>query len=250
MLVGPAPAPDRLADVPVGGVEDLHADGEPGERVVGAGDGSAPDAVAGRRRAARAVDARSAGLGGPGRPGRERELDHQRHRQLGLGHEHRAGLDDAWPAGAGPAGRKPYSPRAASAGSSRPTTRIAELATMRRSTSLAVCWAPTRMMPSERPRSAMSSRISLIGLEPSRGVLVELVEHHEQQRPGLAGRLLALEACRSTTPTTNRLARSLRLWRSTTVTWARRSRPGGARAGARRPGPAGAGGGGRRAAGG
>ena len=40
---------------------------------------------------------------------------------------------------------------------------------MRRSTSLAVCCAPMRMMPSERPRSATSSRISLIGLEPSRG---------------------------------------------------------------------------------
>ena len=66
-------------------------------------------------------------------------------------------------------GRKPYSGRAASAGSSRPTTRIAELATIRRSTSLAVCCAPIRITPSERPRSAMSSSTSLIGLEPSRG---------------------------------------------------------------------------------
>ena len=67
------------------------------------------------------------------------------------------------------AGRKPYSGRVASAGSSRPTTRIAEFAMTRRSTSLAVCCAPIRMMPRQRPRSAMSSRISLIGLVPSRG---------------------------------------------------------------------------------
>ncbi len=40
---------------------------------------------------------------------------------------------------------------------------------MRRSTSLAVCCAPTRIMPRLRPRSATSSRISLIGDEPSRG---------------------------------------------------------------------------------
>ena len=66
-------------------------------------------------------------------------------------------------------GRKPYSGRDASAGSSRPTTRIAELVTIRRSTSLAVCCAPTRITPSERPRSAMSSSTSLIGEEPSRG---------------------------------------------------------------------------------
>src|SRR5690606_4466738 len=66
-------------------------------------------------------------------------------------------------------GRNPYSSRAASAESRRPTTRIDELAMIRRSTSEAVCWAPIRITPSERPRSAMSRRISLIGLYPSRG---------------------------------------------------------------------------------
>ena len=34
--------------------------------------------------------------------------------------------------------------------------RIAQLATMRRSTSLAVCWAPIKITPSDRPRSAIS----------------------------------------------------------------------------------------------
>ena len=46
---------------------------------------------------------------------------------------------------------------------------IEELDTIRRSTSLAVCCAPIKMMPSERPRSAMSSSTSLIGEFPSRG---------------------------------------------------------------------------------
>ncbi len=67
------------------------------------------------------------------------------------------------------AGRNPYSGRPASAESSRPTTLMAELDTMRRSTSLAVCCAPIKMMPSDRPRSAMSSSTSLIGELPSRG---------------------------------------------------------------------------------
>src|SRR5512132_1438152 len=67
------------------------------------------------------------------------------------------------------AGRNPYSLRAASAVSSLPTTRNALLAMIRRSTSLAVCSAPTRIIPSERPRSATSSRTSLMGLHPSRG---------------------------------------------------------------------------------
>ena len=67
------------------------------------------------------------------------------------------------------AGRNPYSGRPASAESRRPTTRMAEFDTMRRSTSLAVCCAPIRMIPSDRPRSAMSSSTSLIGELPSRG---------------------------------------------------------------------------------
>ena len=100
----------------------------------------------------------------------------------------------AWPAWRGcaaTAGRKPYSGRPASAGSSRPTTRIAELATIRRSTSLAVCCAPIRMMPSDRPRSAMSSSTSLIGLDAlPRRVLVQLVEHVNSSPPA-PGRLLA-----------------------------------------------------------
>ena len=53
----------------------------------------------------------------------------------------------------------------------------------------------------------------------SRGVLVQLVEHHEQQRPG-GPPSPCLELLEDGTPTTNRFARSWRLWRSTTVTWA------------------------------
>ena len=54
------------------------------------------------------------------------------------------------------AGRKPYSPRPASAASRRPTTRMAELATMRRSTSLAVCCAPMRIVDGPPARSRRS----------------------------------------------------------------------------------------------
>ena len=105
---------------------------------------------------------------GAGGPGGEGELDEERDRDLGLLHEHAAGLEERG-AGAGGLVRKPYSPRSASAASRRPTTRNEALATTRRSISLAVCWAPMRMTPRLRPRSAMSRTTSLIGLRPSRG---------------------------------------------------------------------------------
>ena len=88
-------------------------------------------------------------------------------------------------------GRKPYSGRPASAGSSRPTTLMLELDTIRRSTSLAVCWAPIRMMPEA---AAAFGDVEQDVLDRAvafpRGVLVQLVDHGEQQaaRPG---RLLA-----------------------------------------------------------
>ena len=65
--------------------------------------------------------------------------------------------------------RKPYSFRSASAASSRPTTLSAAFATIRRSTSLAVCCAPNSETPSERPRSAISRSRPWSGLHPSRG---------------------------------------------------------------------------------
>jgi len=68
-----------------------------------------------------------------------------------------------------PAG-KPYSGRAASAASRRPTTRTEELAMMRRSTSLAVCCAPIRMIPSDRPAFRdVEQDVPLIGLAPIAG---------------------------------------------------------------------------------
>ena len=77
-------------------------------------------------------------------------------------------------------------------------------------------------MPRLRPRSATSSRISLIGeLALARRVLVELVEHDEQQRPARCRSAPCRSNARcSVTPTTKRWARSCRLWRSTTVTCA------------------------------
>ena len=65
---------------------------------------------------------------------------------------------------------------------------------MRRSTSLAVCCAPISTMPSERPRSATSSRISLIGESPSRGAYL-FSSSSTTNSSGLAepGLLLAVE---------------------------------------------------------
>ena len=84
----------------------------------------------------------------------------------------------------------PYSGRPASAGSSRPTTLIDELDTIRRSTSLAVCRAPIRMMPSERPglRDVEEHLLDRAAALP-RGVLVQLVQHREQQPAGPAALL-------------------------------------------------------------
>ena len=48
VLVGPAAAPHRLADVPVAGVQELH--GRPVERIVGSGSPAGPRSPAGRRR--------------------------------------------------------------------------------------------------------------------------------------------------------------------------------------------------------
>ena len=92
---------------------------------------------------------------------------------------------------------------------------------MRRSTSLAVCWAPIRMMPSDRPRSDMSTRISLMGLDPSRGAyLFNSSSTTNNNGRCWPARSFSSKARRSVTPTTNRLARSFRLWISTTVTCA------------------------------
>ena len=156
---------------------------EPGERVVG-------------RRHARAAAAglRPPRLARAGGPRRERELHEQRHRQLGLVHDHRAGLDDRGPLPLHRGGRKPYSPRPASAGSSRPTTRIAELATMRRSTSRRRL---LRADEDDAERAAPLGHVEEDLLDRARAVagrvLVELVEHDELQRPGLTRALLALE---------------------------------------------------------
>ena len=69
-----------------------------------------------------------------------------------------------------------------------------EFAMTRRSTSLAVCSAPIRIIPSERPRSATSSSTSLIGLQPvARRVPVQLVEDEERERLASPHPLLLLE---------------------------------------------------------
>ena len=155
VLVETRVAAQRLADVPVGGVQDPHD----GPAYGSSGTAAAPDRGRDWRPARSDGRVAHAGNGnsttsGTGISGCITNI------VPGL-----AIVARFWCVG----GRKPYSGRFASAGSRRPTTRIDEFEMMRRSTSLAVCCAPISTMPSERPRSATSSRISLIGESPSRG---------------------------------------------------------------------------------
>src|SRR5262249_26075435 len=150
VLVHPRAAAERLADVPVRGVKEAHQASRKPRK-------TSSSAPAGPR--ASLLRVAQAGNGKRTRSG--------------------VGISGCWtiivpgfrtPARPRPAAlRKPYSGRSASAMSSRPTTRSAALATIRGSTSLAVCCAPTSTMPRLRPRSEMSSRTSLIGPDPSRG---------------------------------------------------------------------------------
>ena len=90
----------------------------------------------------------------------------------------------------------------------------------RRSTSDAVCSAPIRTIPRLRPRSATSSRTSLIGLQPSRGAY-RLSSSRTRKWSGSRRPIRSLCSNRRLimTPVTNRFARSCRLWMSMTVTW-------------------------------
>src|SRR5205814_5466619 len=143
---------EDLPDVPVGGVQQLHQNG------MSSSDSDAPAVRAPTTANASAAwvnDRSVARGGGPASAGRVA--------QAGKGNSTTSGTGSSgWLTNMVPGlaisararwagGRKPYSGRPASAGSSRPTTRIAELATMRRSTSLAVCCAPISTTPSDRP---------------------------------------------------------------------------------------------------
>src|SRR5581483_6190819 len=171
---------EDFARVPVGGVEQLH------DRP---SNGSTP-LVAGARSSGRVAQAGNGNstTSGTGISGWETNI------VPGLAIVARSRWTD---------GRKPYSGRPASAASSRPTTRIEALAIRRRSTSLAVCWATSR-------------RISLIGDCPSRGAyLFSSSSTRNSSGRGTPDASLASNVRLTVTPTTNRLARSGRLWRST-----------------------------------
>src|SRR6185437_8423141 len=210
LLGQPVVTLEGLADVPVRGVQETHGDSDQN------GGGSSAGS---RSNGSSTVDP----AGGPPR-------SVCRVAQAGNGNSTASGTGiPGWDTNIAPgvasvalirceAGRKPYSGRPASAGSSRPTTLTALLAMTRRSTSDAVCWAPMRMIPSDRPRSAMSSTSSLIGEDPSRGAyLFSSSIIVNSSPPGPAASLRSVSA-RSTTPTTNRCPRSGSECRSTTVT--------------------------------
>ncbi len=117
---------------------------------------------------------------------------------------------------------QPYSARSASAASRRPATRIAAFSSTSDATRDAVCWAPTRSTPSDRPRCAMSISMSFSGPVPSRGAYLlssssTITERGSRWPEASFSRKVSL----SRAPTTNRCAWSCRDWMATTVTLAR-----------------------------
>ena len=92
LFVHPGLSLEDLPDVPVGGVQDLHAIAIASERDLVVGQGGARAGAPTTANGSLAwISERSvarggrAGLGRPGGPGRERELDHQRHRDARAG---------------------------------------------------------------------------------------------------------------------------------------------------------------------
>ena len=214
VLGGPGPPADRLADVPVGRVEHPHRatirhghpvgkpangssarTGEPFTAGAAAVEPPFVDAPCRRRRRRRAERPHQGGpgLARPGGPRRERELDHEGHRQLGLRHEHGAGLDDGGPlalhrrqeAVLAPARLGRVEP------AHDPDGRVGHDAPL----DLAGGLLGADEHDAERPAALGHVEQDLLdGARPvARCVLVELVEHDELQRAGLARALLALE---------------------------------------------------------
>ncbi len=112
--------------------------------------------------------------------------------------------------------RKRYS--AASPASRRPTTLSDAFMTIAGSTSRADCWAPMRSTPRLRPRAAMSTRTSLMGLDPSRGAYLfsssrTMNRSGSRPIPCFSSKIRVTSA-----PTTKRWAASWSACRSTTVT--------------------------------
>ena len=148
----------------------------------------------------------------PSRPGREGKLQHQGDRYLGLCQQHRARFEDGGAVVARPGGTVP-----------RRLGRIEPAHHADRGVGDdppldfdAVCWAPIRITPSEPTLGDVQKDLPDRAGAFSRGVFVQLVENEKQQFVGLTALSLSSKACRIATPTTNRLARSLRLCRSTT----------------------------------
>src|SRR5690606_33447209 len=160
---------------------------EAGERAVGRlGRGGAVGTAGGCRRGL-------AGLAGPGGPRRERELDDERDRQLGLGDDHRARLDDRGPLALG--GRQEAVLAPGRLGGVEPAHdadgRVGHDAPL----DLAGRLLGADEHDAERPAPLGDVEQDLLDrAEALAGrVLVQLVEHDELQRPCLARALLAPE---------------------------------------------------------
>ena len=162
--------------MPIGSVQDLHC-GNPSK-----GSSGKPD----RGRV-------GAGFGTAGGPRREGELEHQRYRQLGLAHDHRARLDErrALPLHGGQ--------EAVFAAGCLGGVEAADHADGRVGDDAPFDFA-RRLLRADKDDAERSAALGdvqqdlLDRARPfTRGVLVELVEHDEQQRPCGARTFLVVE---------------------------------------------------------
>ena len=175
-----------------------------------------------RATAAVPVDAAGAevGLGRAGRPGRERELEQQRDREAGLGDEHRARLEDRRPL-ALHGGQEPV---LVAPGLGR--VEPADDADRRVGDDPPLDLAG-RLLGADQDDAEAAAALGDVEedlLDRARRVpRARTCSARRARRTAAASRVpdasLASNAWRRTTPTTNRLARSCSMCRSTTVTW-------------------------------
>ena len=193
LLVEPVTALERLADVPVGGVQELHGAHLLSRRGQNGGmssSGGSRDIRSARGPAAVRRARRLGALRQPGRPGGERELDGERHRDLRLGDEHRAGLGDggADPLRGGQEAVLGPSRLGRVEAADHPDRRVRHDAPLH----LAGGLLRADQDDAERPAALGDVEQHVLDRRAAlaRRVLVQLVDHREQQ-PARAGLLLA-----------------------------------------------------------
>ena len=197
MLVVTGTTADRPAHMPIGGMEKFQlvlTSREAGKRVL---------RLATRHRQR---------LRGPGCPGREGELENQRHGQLGLGQQHRARFENGGSLALHRRKKPVFLPRGL--GGVEPTHHPDRAVGDDAALDLAGGLLGSDEDDAEAATTFGDIEKDLLDRAVSlpRGVLVEFVEDQEEKLGRLPGTLLVVEgSLRMVTPTANRLARSWRL---------------------------------------